>query len=350
MSDDHPTDDPGGTQPQQEIIPPTPIERVMWGAVDVTDEMRDTSQLSLLWIGLSDGEREIVIEGEMALTARRKRKFDDWLKIGEASLLLQDEVKRQSNSTSNRGKRYNRFWRELAPPQLRELSYADRTHAVDLWQARDAILAWWETVPSKQRDRWNHPLVIKRAFERARHIAMASPTRDEDDEDRPRRREPAVPRGQAAAIDDATVRLHDAVDRIEDRVEGTARHFDLSTPQLVHESAESFREIYGGVHGDEAVQQFTEALRDANPNWAPGSDWWHDDPEEIAGYLLAGDEQKAVQIARAIIRKYRAARRQRRADQPAPATAGDDDAGVVADAPAPRIIERPRGRREAGEF
>jgi hypothetical protein len=294
--------------PSQEVIPPTPIESVMWGAVDVSQEMHDTLQQALLWTGLDDDERGIVIEGEMALASTRKRKFEHWIKIGEALKLLQEEVMRQSNATSNRGKRYNKFWNALAPTELKRMGRSDRARAIDLWEHHEPLLAWWDTVKPNQRDRWNHPLIILREFERAQRIGLNSPPHDEDDEDRPQRR-PDRRAGQAAAIDDATAKLHDAADLIKERVTPDL-NFDLSTPELIRDSAENFLALYGG-DGKESIQQFTEALRDANTEWKPGADFWHDEPEEIAAYLLAGDEQKAVKVARAILDLYNKSRKRR---------------------------------------
>jgi hypothetical protein len=88
---------------------------------DATDFRLATEQ-SYAWCGLEDDERYIVIRGEMVLAQRRRRGFADWLQIGEAIEVLQREVIRQSGATNNMGSRYNRAWRELAPPQLQRLS------------------------------------------------------------------------------------------------------------------------------------------------------------------------------------------------------------------------------------
>jgi hypothetical protein len=189
MPTEHDTNDTGGQQPPPEIIPPTPAQTVLVGAVDVTTEMRDVVQQSLRWTGLSDDERQIVIEGELALTAHRKRGALDWFKVGEAAKVLRDEVVRQSNSTDHRSGQYSRVWGTLAPPQLKLSSHRDRADAVKLWEASDAILLWLASLRPQQRDRWHHPTTILRRFELARRIALTPAERDTEDEDRPRRRD-----------------------------------------------------------------------------------------------------------------------------------------------------------------
>src|SRR4051812_23364624 len=102
---------PSDEASSQEVLPPSPIERLGWGDIDVAEEFHAAYQQSLSWTGLDDEERLKVIECEMALTVIHKRGFDEWLKIGEGFLLFQTEVKQQSNSTSVTGKRYNLFWK-----------------------------------------------------------------------------------------------------------------------------------------------------------------------------------------------------------------------------------------------
>jgi hypothetical protein len=143
--------------------------------------------------------------------------------------------------------------------------------------------------------------------------------RDEDDEDRPRRTgEAAAKRGAAAAIDDATVRIQGTIDRLEDVavvVTGGSPHYDLSPP-MVHEAAENFRALHGGVYGDEAVQQFTQALRDSDAEWAPGSDWYNDSVDEVAAYHYKCDPERAIAVANAIRKLWQAQRRRPEGEAP----------------------------------
>ena len=89
------------------------------------------------------------------------------------------------------------------------------------------------------------------------------------------------------------------------------------------------------MHGDAAVQQFTEALRDANPEWVPGSDWFNDETSEIARYWYLRDPERAVRIAREIIALWRADRQPEPAPEPQPIQEPDQRTNVI----------RPRFRR-----
>ena len=115
-------------------------------------------------------------------------------------------------------------------------------------------------------------------------------------------------RSNASAMADLIRQAQGTMDDIREVVRqiggDSALVYDLSTPSLVYESASNFHQIYGGVHGDAAVQQFTEALRDANPEWVPGSDWFGDDIDEVALYWYQRDPERAVQIAQTILRLH----------------------------------------------
>jgi hypothetical protein len=311
-------------QAPPEILPPEPIGTILYGAEDVTAEARDIWILSLQWNGLDDNDRQKVVEGALAMTARHKRGFNDWLKAGEALALLRKEIKQRSND-ADRGRRYNRFWKELAPAPLRQIAYHTRTHAVWLWENQERVSVWWATVTVEQQLKWSDPLTIKRQFDRAH--PPTDPPHDDNEDEQPRPRE-RPRRGQAAAIDEATQTLHGTVDRVDHVVRNLeavtggsgALDYDLSTPELIYQSADNFRAIHGGVYGDEALAQFTEALRDTNPErvsgpeWVPGSNWWGDSEDEVAGFHYRHDPERAVRIANKILGLRRADRR--RARQP----------------------------------
>jgi hypothetical protein len=115
-----------------------------------------------------------------------------------------------------------------------------------------------------------HPLVIRRAFERAQRVAITDPPRDEPDSPPPnpeataRRR-----RAAAAALDEAVVRVDQSTDRLRDTVSDmevitgrriTPLEYDLSTDQLTAESARNFYEVYGAAYDDRILQFANELI------------------------------------------------------------------------------------------
>ena len=120
-----------------------------------------------------------------------------------------------------------------------------------------------------RRDKWGHPLVIKKEFERARGIAISDPPRDEPDRPPPNPETAARHRQRnAAAFDEARHQLIEVVEISRENALETAAmlgrrltplEYDLSTPQLIQESARNFYEVYG--EDDEAILAFAKALQ-----------------------------------------------------------------------------------------
>jgi hypothetical protein len=304
------------SEPEAEILYPDTVEAVMWGAEDVTEEMRVAMGHMLLWRHMSDDERRIVVEAWMSLTTMDKRGFKDWLKIGEGVHYLQQEVEEQAGSSS--GRRYNRAWQELAPPPMREFTANMRSRCVWLWRNKDVLLAWWETVDADKRRRWNHPYTIQLNYERHRPNAWTNPPHGEEAEHSPRRSTAADRRSNRSAMADMIRDAHGTVDEMRDFVRqiggDSPLFYDLSSPSLVYESADNFHQVYGGVHGDAAVQQFSEAIRDILQDarvWVPGSNFDNDSDDEIALYLYRRLQpgERAMRIARKVAALWQAERR-----------------------------------------
>jgi hypothetical protein len=235
---------------------------------DATD-VRLAHAKALLWRGLTDEEKLIVVNGELTLGQRRRRTMGDWLAIGHAIALLDEEVIRQAGAIH--GRRYNKFWAELAPDQIKEMSSANRAHARWLWLNREEIQRWWDAQPANQRDKWGHPLTIKQRYERSTHIALTDPPRDEETGRPPPNPEATMRRRRAAqaALDEVAVRVDQSVDSLRDVTHDmevitgrrvTPLHYDLSSPELIKESAHNFWQICGAQFGDEAIKHFAQAL------------------------------------------------------------------------------------------
>ena len=133
----------GGGEPEAQILPPLdedPDEADLRAAVDQAHA----------WQHLDEDECRRVIRGEMVLAQRRRRGFSEWLEIGEAIEFLQREVMFRSGATNHMGRRYNKWWKQLAPPQLRALSPSDRSNAVWLWINRQAVQRWWDALAAEE--------------------------------------------------------------------------------------------------------------------------------------------------------------------------------------------------------
>jgi hypothetical protein len=332
MSDDKHNGDPNGAQapenertdaggPQEaplegEIIPPE--TEYFYGAVDVAAEMRAATEQSLLWRHMTDDERKTVVEGEMVLTVRGKRNLEDWIKVGEAVHYLQQEAGEQAGA--NVGRLYNAAWRRLATPQLRDLTPPIRTRAVWVWEQREVLRTWWATVRPRDRQKWNYPHSIQTAWQRMHGLMVPNRTdEDHDEEHLPRRSDTSTAvdrRSNRAAMADLLSQTQATLDEVRDVVRqvggDTPLVYDLSTPEMIYESFDNFRQIYGGVHDDAAVQQFLEVGRETMQDeglWVPGRDLLNDSDDEVAQYLyqLLGEE-RVMRIVRKIEALWRAER------------------------------------------
>jgi hypothetical protein len=203
--------------------------------------------------GITDDDHQhIIIKGELTLTERRARGFVDWLEIGHAVEIIQEEVARQTNSTNPRGRRYSDAFARIAPDRLRLLSPTDRSHAIWLWQNRDQVQEWYRGRSQNERDKWTHPYTIRHHYKRTTG-------------DGRREFEPATPdrrrRSAQAAIDEATQDLRGVVDNVMAVSGGaSALIFDLSTSELAFESARNFVDIYQPQFNRQGLEWFIAAL------------------------------------------------------------------------------------------
>jgi hypothetical protein len=169
--------------------------------------------------------------------------FDRWLLLGSALSDLQHEAMRRSNSQSPQGRRYGDMWEWLVQrtPHLARIPQPERSDAIWLHSRREAVLAWHQALPPKQRDRLRTPRVIKRGIERDQ--GKAKPSAEEiSKEPEIKKRGPGI----AAAIDEAVVDLRYATDELRHTIGGaSALVLDL-TPEGMLPSVETFVDVYGG--------------------------------------------------------------------------------------------------------
>jgi hypothetical protein len=105
-----------------------------------------------------------------ALAIRRIREHEDyshWSAVGRALLRLQEEAMHLSGSNSPQGRGYTAIRAELGSrvPDLEDLDKASKAHAVWLAKNWAAVEEWRSTLAVNQRDRLNHPSVVKRRYE-----------------------------------------------------------------------------------------------------------------------------------------------------------------------------------------
>lgn len=231
-------------------------------------DLLEAKNKSLLWHGLDPDERKIVIDGNTTLGQRRRRTLSEWTVISHAIELLDREIVDQCGN--NKGKAYNKLWRDLTPKNIQSMQPSDRTHARWLWENKETIETWWKTVRPSSQDKWGHPLTIRLHYERAAKIGTTDPLR-EVDEDAPKQKTDysARKRSAAAELDEQVHRSGRAVEDIREVVNDLqivtgispqAIYYDLSTLELAAESARNFWEVYSKQSNSETMLEFVRTL------------------------------------------------------------------------------------------
>ena len=121
---------------------------------------------------LSSVARAAVERGETALRELRSRSLADWVAAGAAWKTLQLAAMHRSNSNAPAGRRYNLAYAILGHPwpELAKIDKKSRADAIWLFEAEDEVRFWLATLPQNQRDRWTHPTVIRRNYEKQRPV------------------------------------------------------------------------------------------------------------------------------------------------------------------------------------
>jgi hypothetical protein len=230
------------------------------------------------WDSLSTEAQNEIMAGAIAYHALRTEHHDyeHWVKVAKAVVQLRSAAAAAAGVDTNSLKHpaYRAAFKSLIRSELAGdlhlLDTTTMTHAAWLANNLANVEAWRKTLTDKERIALNHPTTIWRKHPDGGRAERA--------EKRMAREEPAGRKpSTAAAIEDAVGRLHNTVDDIERASGAAALSYDLSTPELVQESASNFNEVYGGVYGDDAVQRFADTLRPASRAVEP------DSSEEIDG-------------------------------------------------------------------
>jgi hypothetical protein len=191
-----------------------------------------------------DAETTKVVAAGRAAWAKLKRDetWADWVAVGRAISAGRAAVMRYLRTNVAAG----RQWSEYFGGWLRDNGFdeIDKSVRARLEKCMDhlpEIEAWRETIGVDKRQQWNHPNTIWRHFSTKHGIAAKGPW----------------PKSGKGA-DQAIAELQQSVDDLRQRVGGPGLElFDLSTPELIEESARNFIEIYGL----EEAASFATALR-----------------------------------------------------------------------------------------
>jgi hypothetical protein len=216
---------------------------------------------------------EIVERGrrEWEEKSENDRDWRSWVHIGEALDVGRREVEtrianrsRSGTTARFKGRAFNeRFGLWLGENGFKDLGGkkygATRSHLMDCLEHRAAIETWRKTLEGYERTAWNHPTTVLRHWkmhladeqEKARIAAGGEP-----------RPKPPSPMKQAT---DAIRNLIDENDRLRKAPHDNSSQlaFDLSSPELIAESARNFVDIHAGAYGEDAVKQFADTLHPA---------------------------------------------------------------------------------------
>jgi hypothetical protein len=120
------------------------------------------------WSHLSVEAQNEILEGALAI--RRIRQHEDysrWVAVGRALLRLQEEAMHFTRSNSPQGRAYTAVRAALGSrvPDLEELDKTSKSHATWLAKNLTAVENWRSTLAVNERDKLNHPSVIKRRYD-----------------------------------------------------------------------------------------------------------------------------------------------------------------------------------------
>jgi len=98
---------------------------------------------------------------------KRGDHFSDWLALGIGLITLRDTAMRDANTNTPHGRGYTAIMGQM----MRDHPWANRdkstkSHAMWLADNAVAVVDWRETLGQNQREKLNHPSVVKRNFER----------------------------------------------------------------------------------------------------------------------------------------------------------------------------------------
>lgn len=131
--------------------------------------------------------RESIARGTAEIqTLNKHENFKRWMIIGQACIDMQTAAIQLSGANMPKGKGYNEAYKLISEhaSDLAKLDKTVRSHAV--WMAhperRQAIIDWHAILPDNIRHQCNHPMVVKRRYEKDKVPAIP---RDSDEKKPP---------------------------------------------------------------------------------------------------------------------------------------------------------------------
>lgn len=215
---------------------------------------------------IDDAEAAVIEQGLDALRAV-KQTFDRWMEVARALAIGRRHAmaEAQTDDTDDRGYR-KAFGRWLAahPPfdDPRVLSPMTRSWLLRCYDHEAEIVAWRKDKPL-ELTRYNYP---EQAYKRWARVCRPELLTEQQrkgagDNGRSRPSEERRRQSQAAAIEEAVAKLDHAADNLQGIAAGTQLTLDLSSPELINESAQMVIDIYGAAWGDGAVLAFAWQLQ-----------------------------------------------------------------------------------------
>lgn len=146
------------------------------------------------WDAISPVRRDRMLDAEHAVeavTTAARESFFGWLRIGSGLVALQQAVMELSGSSTPKGKAYNAAFKVVAArvPKLAEIEAATRSHAVWMYENREAVEAWHASLDDDTKWRINHPRSVHRRYDRDQREA-----REAEEAEQHRRQPPQEPR------------------------------------------------------------------------------------------------------------------------------------------------------------
>lgn len=207
------------------------------------------------WNQVSALRRERIQAAEdICRRMNRGESFYDWLVIGEGLKEWRDAALELTGSQEMDTPAYRAAYRTAAPlyPSLAGITdKSERSYAIWMAEHRENLEIWHAGLSDKQRRQWNHPRSVYRHSPLGQAVRAAEKVTTSSAPAEARKK-----RGQAAEIDNATIRLHEAADAIERRLAPDLIAMLDFSPEHISDTLETLIAVYG----EPEIRQLHEAM------------------------------------------------------------------------------------------
>lgn len=130
-------------------------------------ELKSTGRLSQVNPSSPPETEEKVRLGKEAM-ARKRRGWEDWIAIGEATEVGRADAMREANTNEAAGKRYETAMAKwLVVHSFKEIDKGTRSRLLECLKNKSAIEAWRSRLTDAERFRFNHPNTVFRKWKAA---------------------------------------------------------------------------------------------------------------------------------------------------------------------------------------